>query len=580
MQKQTKSKSIDLLSQEYTQQEFNWACVSANIAVYQSGKPNIDLCQIPVPSNWKFDYLYEQLVDYNDQQVIQLLRFGFPLEFDHQVQYTSHILPNHKGATMYPDEMDAYIHKELTKGTMIGPFNQNPFGKRAKFSPMNTREKRDSTDRRVIMDLSFPPGASINDGIDKDNYRSTAVTLKLPNIFVLADKIVRIGPKARLFKRDLTGAFKQIPICIGDIHLLGFTYRGLYYFDITLPQGLSNSCYICQRVTDMIMYIYAKQGFIGINYLDDLGGAEHEDRALKAYHTLGEVISRTGAVEAPKKATPPSHRMNFLGTLLDAINMRLEVLPERLLQIKEELQTWSHLQHATIKQIQSIIGKLSFCAVAIRTGRVYFSRMLNFLREHFNSTSVLELTSEFRADINWWKINIEVFNGVSFLPSGNWIGPNILFSTDASLTGLGGWSDGEFFSSPFPVYFTHYLNLHITELEALAVMVGIKIWAFKASGSNFLLQCDNQATVTILNTGRTRNIFIQKVVREIHHICALNDCHFRAVHIPSNQNRISDALSRAHNSSYFRSKFQKIVRGWTTHNITLNSTHFTFTNPW
>lgn len=32
-------------------------------------------------------------------------------------------------------------------------------------SPLNTVPKKDTTDRRVILDLSWPPGTSVNDGI-------------------------------------------------------------------------------------------------------------------------------------------------------------------------------------------------------------------------------------------------------------------------------------------------------------------------------------------------------------------------------------------------------------------------------
>ena len=32
------------------------------------------------------------------------------------------------------------------------------------------RPKRDSQDRQIILDLSFPPGESVNDGMVKDNY--------------------------------------------------------------------------------------------------------------------------------------------------------------------------------------------------------------------------------------------------------------------------------------------------------------------------------------------------------------------------------------------------------------------------
>ena len=41
-------------------------------------------------------------------------------------------------------------------------------------SPFMSRAKSDSDSRRTIMDLSFPKGLSINDGVLKDTYWGTS----------------------------------------------------------------------------------------------------------------------------------------------------------------------------------------------------------------------------------------------------------------------------------------------------------------------------------------------------------------------------------------------------------------------
>ena len=53
---------------------------------------------------------------------------------------------------------------------IIGPFDKNPFPGHFKISPLNTVSKKDTLERRVILDLSFPAGNSVNDFISKDNY--------------------------------------------------------------------------------------------------------------------------------------------------------------------------------------------------------------------------------------------------------------------------------------------------------------------------------------------------------------------------------------------------------------------------
>ena len=58
---------------------------------------------------------------------------------------------------------------------------------------------------------------------------------------------------------------------------------GHLYFDVVLTMGLRIACYICQRITNALIYIYKHLGYEGINYLDDLGAAEILN---KAWHTF------------------------------------------------------------------------------------------------------------------------------------------------------------------------------------------------------------------------------------------------------------------------------------------------------
>ena len=49
-----------------------------------------------------------------------------------------------------------YLKKEASYGAIIGPFKNNQFVSELKISPLNTVTKRDSPERRVILDISFP----------------------------------------------------------------------------------------------------------------------------------------------------------------------------------------------------------------------------------------------------------------------------------------------------------------------------------------------------------------------------------------------------------------------------------------
>lgn len=57
------------------------------------------------------------------------------------------------------------MSSEIYLGRVAGPFNVLPFPDGFLVSPLNTVAKRDSNERRVIVDLSWACGSSVNDGI-------------------------------------------------------------------------------------------------------------------------------------------------------------------------------------------------------------------------------------------------------------------------------------------------------------------------------------------------------------------------------------------------------------------------------
>ena len=69
------------------------------------------------------------------------------------------LVKNHSGAREFLDQIDEYIARESGEGTLLGQFKTTPFRSPMEVPPpLNITEKRDSSERRVIMDLSFLPG--------------------------------------------------------------------------------------------------------------------------------------------------------------------------------------------------------------------------------------------------------------------------------------------------------------------------------------------------------------------------------------------------------------------------------------
>ena len=53
--------------------------VTANRLIRETGCPNFKESRIPVNHSWNFEFLQEQLKDYEDKEVLEFFKFGWPL---------------------------------------------------------------------------------------------------------------------------------------------------------------------------------------------------------------------------------------------------------------------------------------------------------------------------------------------------------------------------------------------------------------------------------------------------------------------------------------------------------------------
>ena len=103
----------------------------------------------------------------------------------------------------------------------------------------------------------------------------------------------------------------------------------------------------------------------------------------------------------------------------------------------------------------------------------------------------------------------------------------------------------KYFHAVFPP-FNVERQLHINALELLSVLVGLRLWAPLSQGQGVQIYCDNQTSVQVLNSGRSKDEYLCVCLRDIAFICAVNRLELRALHIEGASNRLSDFLSRSH----------------------------------
>ena len=241
--------------------------LEAHTIIRNSGAPNFLKARIPVATQLNPEKWYFHLRDYWDRQLPDLIKYGFPLDFDRSkpLQPT---YDNHASAIQYIDCVEQYINEELQYGAIYGPFKDLPFP--VHVSPLMTRPKQNSDKRRTIMDLSWPKGASVNNAIHKFRYLNTYFSLSYPSIDNIVDKVKALGPGSLLFKVDISRAFRHLRIDPGDIDLLGILHQDLF-LDGSLPFGFRLRSGFFERCSDAIRFIMKQHNHNALlNYIDDL----------------------------------------------------------------------------------------------------------------------------------------------------------------------------------------------------------------------------------------------------------------------------------------------------------------------
>ena len=204
---------------------------------------------------------------------MSFLKYRWPINFSSVVLPKS-TFQNHSSALKRPDIIDNYIKTELQNAAIIGPFQSNPFSSECVVSPLQVVTKDNTPKPRIVHDLSFPEGFSVNDGISNDTFLNDSLKLGLLGVDRLMEFIREKGKGCDIFKADLRRAFRQISVDPADIPLLGFQVNDLLYFHVVLPFGLRSAVLICLRTTKAVIFILTKDNNILVNvYIDDFFGA-------------------------------------------------------------------------------------------------------------------------------------------------------------------------------------------------------------------------------------------------------------------------------------------------------------------
>ncbi len=125
-------------------------------------------------------------------------------------------------AREHPEVVREYLATECSAGRVLGPLDpaQFPF---VHTSRLGVVPKGTSGKWRLIVDMSAPEGASVNDGIEK-----VLGTLTYVRVDAAAKGICTFGRGSLLAKVDVKSAYQNVPVHPDNWWLMGMLWEDIY----------------------------------------------------------------------------------------------------------------------------------------------------------------------------------------------------------------------------------------------------------------------------------------------------------------------------------------------------------------
>ena len=138
----------------------------------------------------------------------------------------------------------------------------------------------------------------------------------------------------KIFKVDISRAFRHVPIDPGDLDLLGLHWKD-YFIDFLVPLRFKHSSSIFQRISDVVCFIMKQEGHGIWNYIDDFLCVSLPSNIDNIYHRLEELLSELGLTVSSRKLVPPSTQVLCLGILVDTVDLSVSIPAEKLQLLKD-----------------------------------------------------------------------------------------------------------------------------------------------------------------------------------------------------------------------------------------------------
>ena len=364
---------------------------------------------------------------------------------------------------------------------------------------------------------------------------------KMEGIHLLRDLV---QPGDWLGKVDLKDAYFVVPIWKGHRKYLRFLWKDTLLEFACLPFGLALAPRLFTKIMKPVVALLRRAGIRLIIYLDDLlfmhatQEGLREDMATARYllENLGFVIN------LEKSVFVPTQKLEFLGFVINTIDMILVLPDDKVKSIKSLCRTLLGQQLVSVRDLSQLIGKLTASIQAVFPAPLHYRHLQHLknqgLAKGSGYDSCLPLSREAREEIQWWLVHLEAWNGRAILSSP----PDLVIETDASKVGWGAVCQGVRTGG---LWSQMEKKLHINCLELLAGSFAVKSFTKNRLCAHVRLRMDNTTAVAYVNRlGGTHSLVLSNLALALWEWAQKNSIMLSAEHYAGHLNTVADWESR------------------------------------
>ena len=304
-----------------------------------------------------------------------------------------------------------------------------------------------------------------------------------------------IQEKDFMIKIDLKDAYFCVPMSQQHQPFLRFIWGGTRYQFTCLPFGLAPAPLYFTKLLKPVVALLRRLGLRMIVYLDDIivfnqtreGILRDRDSTLWLLQNLGFVINWK------KSVLDPSHCMEYLGFVINSMEMNLSLPKEKMNQLIQSCRDRIREKTASVRTLAKIIGKLTSSMQAVLPAPL-----------HYRHLQMLQLKG--------------LLAGKSY---------------DQGVRTRGLWSQQE------------SNTLYINALELKAALFAVRAFTAKERQLHVHLRMDNRTEVAyVLKMGGTRSLVLVGIAQELWGYALTKQITLTAEYLPGKYNHEADWESR------------------------------------